>query len=146
MNNYKIKIGCTSEDKLCYNNKKISNKNYNKPNFEELMNKIDYIETALILYKNFKKFTTKSLEFMCKREISEDEFKTFIKDMKDIGFKSNNDNTIKLIKINDNKPNELILTYKFQLETKEPNEEYIYKKNKSTYSTQFLYKKNTIII
>jgi hypothetical protein len=69
--------------------------------------------------------------------------------MKDIGFKSNNDNTIKLIKINDNtiklikindnKPNEL--TYKFQLETKEPNEEYIYKKNNSTYSTQFLYKK-----
>jgi hypothetical protein len=136
--NYKIKIRCTTEDELCYNNKKISNKNYNKPNFEELMNKIDYIETALILYKNFKKFTTKSLEFMCKREISEDEFKTFIKDMKDIGFKSNNDNTIKLIKINDNKPNEL--TYKFQLETKEPNEEYIYKKNNSTYSTQYLYK------
>jgi hypothetical protein len=50
---YKIKIECTSEDKLCYNNKKISNKNYNKPNFEELMNKIDYIETALILYKHF---------------------------------------------------------------------------------------------
>jgi hypothetical protein len=136
---YKIKIECTSEDKLCYNNKKISNKNYNKPNFEELMNKIDYIETALILYKHFKKFTTKSLEFMCKREISEDEFKTFIKYIKNIGFKSNNDNTIKLIKIN--KPNELILTYKFQLETKEPNEEYIFKKNKSTYSTQFLYKK-----
>jgi hypothetical protein len=76
---------------------------------------------------------------MCKREISEDEFKTFIKYIKNIGFKSNNDNTIKLIKIN--KPNELILTYKFQLETKEPNEEYIFKKNKSTYSTQFLYKK-----
>jgi hypothetical protein len=142
--NYKIKIGCTSEDELCYNNKKISNKNYNRPNFEELMNKIDYIETALILYKqilykHFKKFTTKSLEFMCKREISEDEFKTFIKDMKDIGFKSNNYNIIKLIKIN--KPNKLILTYNFQLETKEPNEEYIFKKNKSTYSTQFLYKK-----
>ena len=39
------------------------------------MNNIDYIETALILYKNFKNFTTKSLEFMCKREISELEFK-----------------------------------------------------------------------
>jgi TATA-box binding protein (TBP) (component of TFIID and TFIIIB) len=146
MYNYKIKISCTSEDKLCYNNKKISNKNYNKPNFEELMNKIEYIETALILYKNFKKFTTKSLEFMCKcdNEIYEYDFKKFIESMKNIGFKSNNDNTIKLIKIN--KPNELILTYKFQLETKEPNEEYLFKKNKSTYSTQFLYKKNTTFL
>ena len=139
MNNYKIKIECTSEDKLCYNNKKISNKNYNKLNFEELMNNIDYIETALILYKNifYKKFTTKSLEFMCKREISELEFKEFIVSMKKIGFESKNKNTIKLIKIN---KNELILTYNFQLETKEPNEEYIFKKNKSSYSTQFLYK------
>jgi hypothetical protein len=145
MYNYKIKISCTTKDELCYNNKKISNKNYNRPNFEELINNTDYIETALILYKHkhFKKFTTKSLEFMCKRdnEISESDFKKFIKSMKNIGFKSNNDNTIKLIKINDNKPNELFLTYKFQLETKEPNKEYIYKKNNSTYSTQFLYKK-----
>lgn len=100
MYNYKIKIECTSEDKLCYNNKKISNKNYNKINFEELMNNIDYIETALILYKNFKNFTTKSLEFMCKREISELEFKEFIVSMKKIGFESKNKNTIKLIKIN----------------------------------------------
>lgn len=135
---YKIKIVCTSEYELCYNNKKISNKNYNKLNFEELMNKTDYIETALILYKNFKNFTTKSLEFMCKREISELEFKEFIVNMKKIGFESKNKNTIKLIKIN--KLNELILTYNFQLETKEPNEEYIFKKNKSSYSTQFLYK------
>jgi predicted transport protein len=118
--NYKIKIGCTSEDELCYNNKKISNKNYNKPNFEELMNNTDYIETALILYKKilYKKFTTKSLEFMCKREISEDEFKTFIESMKKIGFKSNNDNTIHLIKINDNKPSKQIFIYNFQSEEK----------------------------
>ena len=60
--------------------------------------------------------------------------------MKKIGFESKNKNTIKLIKINKNKLNELILTYNFQLETKEPNEEYIFKKNKSSYSTQFLYK------
>ena len=137
---YKIKIACTSEDDLCYNNKKISKKNYNKINFEDLMNKTDYIETALILYKNFENFTTKSLEFMCKREISELEFKEFIVSMKKIGFESKNKNTIKLIKINKNKLNELILTYNFQLETKEPNKEYIFKKNKSSYSTQFLYK------
>ena len=117
---YKIKIACTSEDELCYNNKKISKKNYNKLNFEELMNNIDYIETALILYKKilYKKFTTKSLEFMCKREISEDEFKTFIESMKKIGFESNNDNTIHLIKINDNKPSEQIFIYNFQSEEK----------------------------
>ena len=68
------------------------------------------------------------------------EFKEFIVSMKKIGFESKNKNTIKLIKINKNKLNELILTYNFQLETKEPNKEYIFKKNKSSYSTQFLYK------
>jgi len=120
MYNYKIKISCTTKDDLCYNNKKISNKNYNRPNFEELINNTDYIETALILYKHkhFKKFTTKSLEFMCTRKISEIEFKTFITDIKDNGFSSNNDNTIHLIKINDNKPSEQIFIYDFQLEEK----------------------------
>jgi predicted transport protein len=131
MYNYKIKISCTTKDELCYNNKKISNKNYNRPNFEELINNTDYIETALILYKKEKKFTTKSLEFMCKRKISEDEFKTFIKDMKDIGFSSNNNNTIHLIKINDNKPSEQIFIYYFQSEEKKKiipkNNNYNYK-------------------
>ena len=32
MNNYKIKISCTSKDDLSFNNKKISPKNYNKFN------------------------------------------------------------------------------------------------------------------
>ena len=120
MNNYKIKIACTTKYDLCYNNKKISNKNYNRPNFEELINNIDYIEIALILYKNifYKKFTTKSLEFMCKREISELEFKEFIVSMKKIGFESKNDNSIHLIKINDNKPSEQIFIYNFQSEEK----------------------------
>jgi hypothetical protein len=120
MYNYKIKIECTTKDDLCYKKNKISNKNYNRPNFEELINNTDYIETALILHiKKYyikKKFTTKSLEFMCKREISEDEFQTFIKNMKEIGFESNKDNTIHLIKINDNKPSKQIFIYNFQSE------------------------------
>ena len=151
MYNYKIKIECTSEDKLCYNNKKISNKNYNRPNFEELINNTDYIETALILYKKVyenKIITTKSLEFMCKcdNEISEFNFLTFIKNMKNIGYSSGKFNTIHLIKIINNKKNcveETILKYKFQLETKTKTKikKKEKKKNKSTYSTQFLYKK-----
>jgi hypothetical protein len=156
MYNYKIKISCTTKDDLCYNNKKISNKNYNRPNFEELINNTDYIETALILYKKVKTYenkiiTTKSLEFMCKcdNEISESDFKKFIESMKNIGYSSGKFNTIHLIKIINNEKNcveETILKYKFQLETKTKIKKKKKKKNKSTYSTQFLYKKNTIII
>ena len=150
MYNYKIKIACTTKDDLCYNNKKISNKNYNRPNFEELINNTDYIETALILYKNSKTnknefIITKSLEFMCKydNEISELNFQKFIKSLKKIGFSSGEFNTIHLIKINNNEQEEkekLILKYKFQSETKTKIKNKKKKKNKSSYSTQFLYK------
>lgn len=39
-----IKISCTSKDNLSYNNKKISVKNYNKLNLEQLINDTNYIE------------------------------------------------------------------------------------------------------
>jgi predicted transport protein len=72
---------------------------------------------------DFESFTTKSsLEFMCKRgiEILESDFQNFIKLMKDIGFSSSESNTINLIKINNNKSEEIICKYNFQAETKIP--------------------------
>ena len=54
MNNYVIKISCTSKGELCYNNKKISIKNYNKLNFDKLLDTIEYIKKVLILYKKYK--------------------------------------------------------------------------------------------
>ena len=100
MNNYKIKISCTSKNELCHNNKKISIKNYNKLNLEQLINNNDYIEKILILYKKLyeQNIITKSLEFLCKcdYEITDINFETFIKNMINIGFCSNNNTIIHL--------------------------------------------------
>ena len=143
MKNYKIKISCTSINDLCHNNKKLSTKNYGKLNLEKLINNTDYIEKTLILYKKFGASTTKSLEFLCKsdRQISDVEFLTFIKNMINIGFSSNNNTTIHLIKINNNKPNEPIFIYNFQSMTKTNIKKTKNKPNKSTYHTHILYTK-----
>jgi len=148
MNNYIIKISCTSKEELSYNNKKISIKNYNKLNFENLINATDYIEKALILYKSVKTksnqiFTTKSLEFICKcNNESVIDLTTFIKAMQTLGFSSIKDTFIHLIKINTNaitEHYEPILKYRFQSITEEPLTEYIKKKNKSMYHVVILY-------
>jgi len=139
MNNYKIKILCTSKDELCYNNKKISIKNYNKLKLEELINKNNIYKLLILYKKNKQNFTTKTLEFLCNEEMTEDNFQTFIKDMIDIGFSSKYNTVIQFI--DNNKPNEPIYTYKFQSITK-TNKKYKNKiPNNSTYYTQFLYKK-----
>ena len=147
MNTYVIKISCTSKDELCYNNKKISIKNYNKLNFDKLLYTIEYIEKVLILYKKYKDksnqiFTTKSLEFICK--CNKIDLKTFIKAMQTLGFSSITDNFIHLIKINTNaitEQYEPILKYRFQSITEEPLTEYIKKKNNSMYHVKILYTK-----
>jgi len=114
MNNYKIKISCTTKEDLCYKNKKLTITNYNKQNLENLINNTDYIEKSLFLYKTIKikskYIPTTSLEFICKcdNEISDIDFETFIKDMKNINFISNNNNTIHLIKIKNKKKNKKI--------------------------------------
>jgi len=144
MNNYKIKIACTSKDQLCCNNEKISKKNSKKLNLEKLINSNDFAVNALILHKKLKKTTTtKTLEFNCKRdnEISNIDFETFIKDMKNCGYSSKISKTIiRLIKINNNEPNEEIFIYEFQsitnidIDIEKPKK----KPNKSTYRTEIL--------
>ena len=143
--NYIIKINCTDKKKLCCNNDKISNKNYNKLNLEQLINNTNYIKNVFLLFKKLKgkNFTTKTLEFCCKcdYEITKIDFQTFIKDMINIGFFSEDNAVVHLIKINKNKPNETIFTYKFQSITEIIIKTSKNKPNKSTYCTQFLYTK-----
>jgi len=152
MNNYKIKISCTKKEDLCYNNEQLTKTNYNKQNLENLINNTDYIEKSLFLYKTIKikskkieskKIESKSLEFICKcdNEISDIDFETFIKDMQNIGFSSNPNNTIHLIKINGNNQNETIFTYKIESITKKKIIKKKHYPNRSTYHTQMLYTK-----
>ena len=106
---YKIKISCTSKKELCYNNNKISKpnseKDYDKLKYElkQLVNNHNNITSSLILYKKFENFTTKTLEFLCNKEITEDDFKDFIKNMHDIGFISVCNTKIIFVKLD--KPN-----------------------------------------
>jgi len=140
---YKIKISCTSFQELCYNGKKISIKNYNQSNLEPLIINTDYINNALILYKIIKKrchsITTKTLEFICNKEISDIEFKCFIQNMKDIGFNSKYDTNIQFIKLdNIHVP---MLIYRFTTMTPPKKIKIKQLKNRSTYATQLLYTK-----
>ena len=151
MNNYKIKIDCTRNGDLSYNNEEFPGKIYNKLNYDKLIHtdfsdKTLLIHKALILHKTLTRkdnrpLKTKSLEFICTNEISIIDFETFIKAMQTFGFSSNNDNTIHLIRIQTNKPDEKILSYRFQSITQKKIKHIIGDKNKSTYRTQFLYKK-----
>ena len=77
------------------------------------------IHKALILHKTITTkdnitIETNSLEFICNNEISIIDFETFIKAMQTFGFSSNIHNTIHLIRRQTNKPDETILSYRFQ--------------------------------
>jgi len=61
--------------------------------------------------------------------------------MQTIGFIASKFNTIHLIKIHTDKPEETILKYRFQSITNKKIKPRIRRKNKSSYSTQTLYSK-----
>ena len=133
-----IKIDCTRNGDLSYNNEEFPGKIYNKLNYDKLIHtdfsdKTLLIHKALILHttltrKNNTPLKTKSLEFICTNEISIIDLETFIKAMQTLGFSSNNSNTIHLIRIHTNEPDEKILSYRFQSITQ--------KKNKTQNKTQ----------
>ena len=101
-----------------------------------------YIEKGLFLHKTKNKFTTKTLEFLYNNEISKEDFKTFIQDMKDIGFSSKNDNPISFINV-DNPHNPIYSCYFGSLENCNiKNYKNGYKFLKSSYATELLYKNN----
>ena len=111
---YKIRITCTSKDELSFNNKRVS-----KDNFRQLkdIKFPEYIYRANIVTRNIIgiKLTTKALEFICNRQVEEDEFKLFITFLKQIGFATKQDNKISYIKVDHN---EYIYEYKINSLTK----------------------------
>lgn len=89
---YKIRINCTNKRELCFNGTKINKELYYDIHNKLLPMYIDYIDKIMILSKTTnsfttaKSFTTKSLEFICNREIDEMEFNEFIIILKSVGF------------------------------------------------------------
>ena len=90
MSSYKIKIGCTSKDDLSFDNKSITKYNFNKIHSLLQPNTIDYLDSIIILHKIIirRDVTTKTLEFLCNRELNNVEFLDFIDKLKNCGFKS----------------------------------------------------------
>jgi hypothetical protein len=90
----KIKIYCTTQEELQINNKKINLKNYNKLN--EKPDKFEFVSKIFLLQKykfinNKTTYIRKSLEFICNRDITEEEFIMFIENLKKIGFTTKKD-------------------------------------------------------
>ena len=90
----KIRISCTTQDELQINNKKINMKNYSN----YVNNKFDdYIVKVFLLQKfkflnNKTSYIKKSLEFICSRDITEEEFQLFIANLKKLGFATKKEN------------------------------------------------------
>ena len=138
----KIRISCTNEDyELFLNNKKNFIKKFNNKNNK--FDNYDYINKVFILTKNNN---FQSLEFECNRDITEEEFKNFIEDLKKLGFqlKRIKPLLIQFVKIIDNKGT-IIFNYDYHLIKPEKlnknNNKY---KNKSHYKQQNLYIKNIL--
>lgn len=136
----KIRISCTTQDELQINNKKINMKNYSN----YVNNKFDDYIIKVFLLQKFKfvndktSYIKKSLEFICSRDITEEEFQLFIANLKKLGFVSKKENhRIQYI----NNEGIVMFNYNFTL-----NKPYIIpafsNKKKSLYRQQNLYIRN----
>jgi len=138
----KIRISCTTQDELQINNKKINLRNYTNYVNNKFDN-FDYITKIFLLQKykfinNKTAYIKKSLEFICLRDITEDEFQSFIENLKKIGFATKKENhRIQYI----NNEGIVVFNYNFNL-----NKPYIIpafsNKKKSLYRQQNLYIRN----
>ena len=132
MSVFKIRINCTTQKDLTINNKKINTKSFNNSEFKT----DEYITKIAILYednlhsKDDLCYITKTIEFFCNREITNEEFIDFIKKIKSYGFISKRKEP-KIQFITDNK---VIYNYNF-------NEVIPFQKNsvKSIHKYQNLY-------
>ena len=144
MNAYKIKINCTNTNSFNYNNIKITEKNkLIKLKIKEIANNIDFIHNCFLLYKTLKlnNITIKTLEFCLNRNITDNEIISFIRILKNNGFKSKPYVNIKLFQIKNNKE-ELIKIINFNNETpKEISENKKKFKNNSLYISKIIYSK-----
>ena len=99
MDTYKIRINCSSKNYLTFNNKKINNKIYDDIIYALNPETIDYIYKIVISYEDYYspentiEFTNKYLDIIFNRYINNDEYKSFINNLINIGFKGNYDDT-----------------------------------------------------
>ena len=100
MSKYKIKINCTGIKQLSYNNSKITNKDFEKYDFDD----INYIDEVYILYRKIIKenFILKSLEFIINKSLDIEELQDFLIILKNKGFRSDNNTPVEIIDITDN--------------------------------------------
>ena len=95
MDTYKIRINCSSKNYLSFNNKKINNKIYDDIIYALNPETIDYIYKIVISYEDYYspentiEFTNKYLDIIFNRYINNDEYKSFINNLINIGFKGN---------------------------------------------------------
>jgi hypothetical protein len=136
---------CTSSKELCFNGAPINkNTNYDINN-KLLPMYIEYIEKIACLYKTSGSMTTKSLEFICNREIDEIEFNEFIIILKTVGFSSMNGGKIQFIDMAAD--NKTIFNYNFTdrwpiIRRRHPPIHNVEsKKHKSRYSNIVFYKR-----
>lgn len=99
MDTYKIRINCSSKKYLSFNNKKINNKIYDDIIIALNPETIDYIYKIVISYEDYYspentiEFTNKYLDIIFNRNIKNDEYKSFINNLINIGFKGNYEDT-----------------------------------------------------
>lgn len=133
---YTIRINCTSLNDLGFIHQGKSIK-INKKNYKFIHTCSDMYIPSL-LYKKLNNFTTKTLEFNFYNELTENEFIDFITKMTDSGFISTNTNTIQYIQ-QDGDGFKIIYNYSFSIKPIKLELKYISrKKNRSTYTRQFL--------
>ena len=100
MSKYKIKINCTEIQQLSYNNSKITNKDFEKYNFDD----INYIDEVYVLHRKLIKenFILKALEFIINKLLDINELQDFLIILKNKGFRSDNNTTVEFIDITEN--------------------------------------------
>jgi len=140
MTEFKIATYCTSIDQLNLNGKPIKKSSDMNP---LKIKTIDYLKIAELQYKRKLGFTLKSLQFKFNRELSEDEFVSFIKKMKESGYKTNRKkHQIVFIETTQNKEYKIKYSYDYvTVKTLCYPYKHTDKVNKWSYATKILYKK-----
>lgn len=139
MTEFKIATYCTSIDQLNLNGKPIKKSSDMNP---LKLKTIDYLKIAELQYKRKLGFTLKSLQFKFNRELSEDEFVSFIKKMKESGYKTNRkEHQIVFIETTQNKEYKIKYSYDYVTVKTLFSYKHTDKVNKWSYATKILYKK-----
>jgi hypothetical protein len=112
MSIFKIKIDCTDDNQLLYNNRPIKN----KTKITNISN-INFITKCSIIYRKIYNrtgpYTLKSLEFEINKSLNINELREFINNLKTLNFTSQKGTTTTLINITDNNSHKYIYKINF---------------------------------